>query len=52
MGSLSYGRKLERWKPQVIGLMLMAYPYFVGNVWLVWLVGAGLLVTLWFHHDE
>lgn len=52
MGSVSYGRKLELWKPQAIGWVLMAYSYLVSNVWLVWLIGVGLLVTLWFHHDE
>lgn len=52
MGALSYGRKLELWKPQVIGLVLMGYSYFVSNVWLVWGIGVALLVTLWFHHDE
>ena len=52
MGALSYGRKLELWKPQVIGLVMMGYSYFFSNAWLLWLVGVGLLVTLWYHHDE
>lgn len=52
MGSLSYGRKLELWQPQVIGLALMTYPYFISNGWLVWLVGVALVVMLWFYHYE
>lgn len=52
MGSLSYGRKLELWKPQAIGLALMAYPYFFSNVWLTWIVGVVLVIILWYHHDE
>ncbi|MGC4016054.1 MAG: hypothetical protein QM755_16230 [Luteolibacter sp.] len=42
----------ELWKPKVIGLLLMGYPYFVSNVWAVWGVGVALCVLLWFHHDE
>ncbi|MFT3992194.1 MAG: hypothetical protein QM680_12370 [Luteolibacter sp.] len=52
MASVSYGKKLDLWKPVVIGILLMGYPYFVENVWLMWGIGAGLLVLLWFHHDE
>lgn len=51
-GALSYGRKLELWKPVAIGLALMIYPYFFSNPWLMWGIGVALLVTLWFHHDE
>ncbi|MES2995270.1 MAG: hypothetical protein V4733_00505 [Verrucomicrobiota bacterium] len=52
MASLSYGRKLERWKPQTIGILLMSYSWFVSNTALNWLIGASLVVLLWFHHDE
>ena len=51
-GSLAYGRKLELWKPQVIGLILIGYSYFIPNPYLLWGIGVGLLVLLWFHHDE
>lgn len=51
-GAFSYGRKLELWKPIAIGLTLMTYPYFFSNPWLMWGVGVGLLVLLWFHHGE
>jgi len=50
-GAFSYGRSLDRWKPRVIGLALMVYPYLFTNAWLLWATGVGLLVTLWFHHD-
>ncbi|MFT4177000.1 MAG: hypothetical protein QM627_10130 [Luteolibacter sp.] len=52
LASVNYGRKLDLWKPVGIGLLLIAYPYFVSNVWLMWGIGVGLLVLLWFHHDE
>jgi hypothetical protein len=51
-GSFSYGRKLDLWKPRAIGLALMGYPYFVASPWLLWGTGVGLLVLLWFQHDE
>jgi hypothetical protein len=51
-GAIRYGRALERWKPVGIGLALMFYPWFVTNRIWVWVVGAGLLTLLWFHHDE
>ena len=51
-GVLSFGRKLQRWKPISIGLALMIYPYFVFNRWLMWGIGVALLGVLWFHHDE
>ena len=50
--SFSYGRKLQLWKPIVIGLLLMTYSWFTPNLWLNWAVGLSLCVLLWFHHDE
>jgi len=35
-----------------IGLVLMVYPYFIYNSWLLWGIGVGLLVLLWFQHHE
>ncbi len=51
LGAFRYGKTLERWKPQVIGVALMVYPYLFSNLWLMWGIGVALLVTLWFHHD-
>lgn len=52
MGAFSYGKKLELWHPRAIGAALMIYPYFVSNSWILWGVGIGLLVLLWFYHHE
>lgn len=52
LGAFSYGKKLDLWQPKVIGLALMVYPYFIYNKWLLWGIGTGLLVLLWFYHDE
>ena len=51
-GAFMYGKRLDRWQPRVIGLALMLYPYVFSNGWLLWGVGVGLLVLLWFYHDE
>ncbi len=51
-GALTYGRRLDLWKPKAIGLALMIYPYFFTNAWLLWGIGVSLLVTLWFQHDQ
>ena len=51
-GAYRYGKNLELWQPRAIGLALMIYPYFIYNKWLVWIIGVGLLVLLWFYHHE
>ncbi len=51
-GAFRYGKSLELWQPRVIGLALMFYPYFCPNPYALWIVGAGLLVTLYFFHSE
>ncbi len=51
-GALRYGRRLELWQPVSIGLALMIYPYFFTNNWLLFGIGVGLLVLLYFHHDQ
>lgn len=52
MGAFGYGKKLDLWQPRAIGVALMIYPYLVPNRILVWLIGSGLMVLLWFFHDE
>jgi len=52
LGAFSYGKKLELWQPRAIGVALMVYPYFVSIDWLLWGIGSGLLVLLWFYHYE
>ena len=52
MGAFGYGKKLDLWQPKVIGVALMIYPYLCSNQWLLWGIGVGLLVLLWFYHHE
>lgn len=51
-GAFSYGKRLELWQPRAIGVAMMVYPYLIGNAWLLWGVGVGLMVLLWFYHNE
>ena len=46
-----YGKKLVLWKPMVIGVGLMAYPYFISETWLLYVVGCGLCVGLFVFRD-
>jgi hypothetical protein len=52
IGALGYGRKLGLWQPSAIGVAMMGFPYFVSAAWLIWLIGSGLCVLLWFYHYE
>ena len=42
-----YGRRLERVPQIVVGLLLMAFPYFVPNVLLMAGIAAALLILMW-----
>ena len=44
--AFTYGRKMAAWKPLMLGLALMAYPYFVSSAWAVYAIGAALCVAL------
>ena len=46
-----HGKKEKQWRPMVIGVALMVYPYFVSNTLVSILIGLGLCVTLYFWRD-
>lgn len=48
MGYFVYGKRQRSPVPFVVGIALMVYPYFVANVYVLVLVGAGLLATPYF----
>lgn len=43
-----YGKKQASAKPMVIGISLMAFPYFVSNNWVLWISGSVLTILLFF----
>jgi hypothetical protein len=46
MGALVYARKISAFKPAILGVALMAYPYFVSDNLLLWGVGIALTIAL------
>jgi hypothetical protein len=51
MGVFSYGRKNSRLGPTIIGVALMAYPYFVSGTLAIYFVGAALTAVLYFWRE-
>ena len=47
VGVFMYGRKMVLYKPMVIGIALMAYPYFVPQTWLIYTIGCALCLALY-----
>ncbi len=45
-GALVYARKIKEFKPAILGVALMTYPYFVSNDLLLWGIGIALTVGL------
>jgi hypothetical protein len=43
-----YGKRRGRPRTRWLGVALMLYPYVVWQTWLLWLVGAGLCLAVWF----
>ena len=46
LGALVYARKMSALKPAILGVALMAYPYFVSDNLLLWSVGIVLTIAL------
>ena len=46
LGALVYARKMSAFKPAILGLALMTYPYFVSDNFLLWGVGLALTIAL------
>jgi hypothetical protein len=46
-----YGKKMALWKPMVIGVALMAYPYLVPQTWLIYAIGCALCLGLFVVRD-
>jgi len=46
-----HGKKEKSWRPMVIGVALMVYPYFISNTLLAILIGIALTAALYFWRD-
>lgn len=51
MAALIYARKTAQWKPMIIGVALMAFPYFVSENWQLYAIGGALCVSLFVFRD-
>ena len=51
MAAFVYGKKNAQAKPMIIGVALMAYPYFIPAGWLLYLIGAALTAALFIFRD-
>ena len=47
LGAFMYGKRMVLWKPMVVGVVLMAYPYFVPQTWLIYAIGCVLCLGLY-----
>lgn len=46
-----YGKKRASFKPMVIGVLLMGYPYFISNAVALYLIGIILTAALFIFRD-
>ena len=51
IGATIHARRTRLWKPMIIGIALMVYPYFVPEAWQTVLVGAALTACLFVFRD-
>ena len=43
-----YGKKNAFWRPMMIGMVLMSYPYFLSGTLVIYIVGIALTAALYF----
>ena len=48
LAAFVHGKRAGRPRTRWLGLALMLYPYVVWQTWLLYLVGIGLSVAVWF----
>ena len=51
LAALGYGRKRGSTRAMVIGGALMAYPYFVSNTVVLYVLGVALVIALFLFRD-
>ena len=51
MGYIMYGRKQFKGSALIAGIVLCIYPYFIPNLPLLLLIGAGIMAAPFFIHD-
>lgn len=51
MAALIYARKTAQWKPMLVGVALMTFPYFVSGNWQLYGIGCALCAGLFVFRD-
>jgi hypothetical protein len=51
LAAFVYGKKNVLWRPMVIGIILMAYPYFLSGALFIYLIGIVLTAALYFWRE-
>lgn len=51
LAAFVYGKKSASWKPMIIGVMLMVYPYFIEETWLLYAIGVALSAGIFAWRD-
>jgi len=51
MGASIYGKKQGLWKPLVLGVLLMVYPYAVNETWMLYAIGTALTACLFLFRE-
>jgi len=51
IAAFTYGRKSAQFRPMGIGVALMAFPYFVSELWLIYAIGIVLCGALYFWRE-
>lgn len=46
-----YGKKNKSFRPMIIGISLMVYPYFISGTFLLYFVGIALTAALYFWRE-
>ena len=46
-----YGKKMSEYRPMIIGILLMAYPYFISSNVLLYTIGIALTAALFIFRE-
>jgi len=48
LAAFLYGKRSALIVPMVLGMVLMAFPYFVSDTWLLYVIGCALTAACWY----
>ena len=48
IAAFRYGKKSAMFMPMILGIVLMVFPYFVPQTWLLYTIGSVLTFAVWF----